>query len=277
MNILFHTIAIEPARWTPQKVSARLIDLLAPIANAGFEQLEIFEPHLDADPIEIQDALLLNQLQPVILSSYLNLIKLNESEFAEKLETLAHRIHIFGFKKVRIFPGPGISPTNSVVIAQFNARLEQLAKRLPQTEVLLETHDGSLADDPQLIVRLIDELGLPNVGLLFQPTIFTQESAMAQFAIQKHRIRHLHLQNRKPDNSFSTLLDGVISWPSFLAELAPEIDATLEFVPADICGIEQFNLEATLTQARTEKNYIKSVAAEPSPRSFQPRRPGVHL
>ena len=261
MKILLHTIALEPARWIPKRVSCRLVDLLAPIAKAGFDQLEIYEPHLDEGAAEIREGLVQHQLKPVMLSSYLNLnpAETSDMELSAKLEVLAGRIKFFGFQKLRLFAGSRMSPTDNAAIARFSTRIRNLANRLPRTEVLLETHDGSLADNPRLLVRIIEELALPNVGLLYQPTLFTAKEALDQLALQKHLIRHVHLQNRNPDLTFSTLRDGMVPWKSILAGLSPGVDATLEFVPAGICTVEQFKLQETLDQACSEAEYIRQL------------------
>jgi sugar phosphate isomerase/epimerase len=94
------------------------------------------------------------------------------------------------------------------------------------------------------------------VGLLYQPTVFERESALAQLQIQKPFIRHLHLQNRNPDLSFATLRDGVIPWPEILTEIGEKAGATIEFVPEGICPEETFDLQATLRQAREETDYL---------------------
>ena len=75
MKIYLHTIALEPARWTAQRVSQNLIDLLPVIAEAGFPEVEVFEPHLTSETTsgEIRDAFARFGITPVILSSYLNM------------------------------------------------------------------------------------------------------------------------------------------------------------------------------------------------------------
>src|SRR5205823_2296028 len=152
--------------------------------------------------------------------------------------------------------------TDGKGIEVFKARLLRLISQIPATQVLLETHDGSLADDPALLVRLVEELALPKLGLLFQPTVFNAESARKQFQIQRPFIRQIHLQNRNPDLSFATLRDGVISWNQILEQLGGEADATLEFVPAGICNVEQFDLAKTLRQARTEADYVCGITGK---------------
>ena len=93
------------------------------------------------------------------------------------------------------------------------------------------------------------------MGLLYQPTFFEPESALRQFAIQQPYIRQIHLQNRHPDLSFAPLGEGVIPWGSILPKLKKSITATLEFVPAGICRVEEFDLAAVLLQAQSEAAY----------------------
>ena len=265
MNILLHTIALEPARWTPQRVSRPLIELLPEIAKAGFSQIEIYEPHLTAETVvpEIKAALEKNQLAPVVLSSYANLnpAVTSDAEVEGLITQIAERVAFYGFRKLRLFPGPKMDPSDNAGVEAFKQRVRLLAARIPQTEILLETHDGSLADDASVIVRIVQDLALPNVGLLFQPTFFQQrEPILEQFSLQKPYIRHIHLQNRMPDLSFVRMNEGIIPWPEIIPQLGTGIDATLEFVPVAICSVEQFDLATALKQVGEEVAYVRSLA-----------------
>lgn len=266
MNVLLHTIALEPARWTSQRVSQSFADLLPRIAAAGFRDIEVFEPHLEhlEDEAAGRDTIAANGLNPVILSSYLNLNpeKVPENDVDTGIEKLAERVAAFGFRKVRLFAGSGMDPANAEGVRIFTARLERVASAMPATEFLIETHDGSLADDPELIVRIVDDVAAENVGLLYQPTVFEPGPALSQLAIQKTRIRHLHLQNRWPDLSFAPLAEGVIPWPEILKELDYSVDATVEFVPGGICEVAAFDLETSLQEARKEADYVRALAGE---------------
>lgn len=255
MEIFFHTIALEPARWTPRKVSLSLFALLPKIAEAGFRTVEIFEPHLreESERPGIRNLLRDAGLQPAILSSYLDLAALPENDVPAAFAALDETLRFFGFSKVRIFPGPRIAPEDDAAVTVFTRRLESLAEQLSGFEILLETHDGSIADDPRRIVQIVKDLGAPHVGLLFQPTIFDGKTEVAQFSLQKDFVRHVHLQNRKPDKSFETLENGVTPWRSLLNDLPSGVNASLEFVPAGICPEAEFDLEAVLAQAVREK------------------------
>jgi sugar phosphate isomerase/epimerase len=216
MRLLLHTIALEPARWTPQRTSRTLTELLPHIAAANFRELEIFEPHLGAATIstEIRDAFARFNFTPEILSSYidLNAARTGDADFISAATTIRARMEFYGFRKLRVFPGPGMNPSDETGISVFMRRMECLNKALPETEILLETHDGSLADDPGVITGIVRTLGMPRVGLLYQPTIFEPEAALSQFETEKEFIRHLHLQNRNADLTFARLKDGVVPW-----------------------------------------------------------------
>ncbi|MBE2203778.1 MAG: sugar phosphate isomerase/epimerase [Chthoniobacterales bacterium] len=264
MKILLHTIALEPARWLPQRVTRPLVELLPHIAKAGFRELEVFEPHLTADveSQEIRGALEQYELLPVILSSYLNLnpAATSDAELEEKLGELAGRVAFYGFKKVRLFPGSKMDPADREGVEIFQDRVRRVAARMADGEVLLETHDGSLADDPAIMVRIVQNLALPNVGLLFQPTNFlSRESILAQFRLQRPFIRHLHLQSRMADLSMARLGEGLVPWPEIFSGLSGSVDATLEFVPAGICPPESFDLSATIQQAAAEAAHVRTL------------------
>ena len=261
MHILFHTIAVEPERWTPQRVSQKLAELIPRIAGKGFKRLEIYEPHLtEGDEEEIRGLLAEHELEAVVLSSYLQVApeKTDDAKFAAEKSALVERVKRFGFRKVRLFPGSGVSPTDEAATRIVAERVSQIAKELPEVGILLETHDGSIADDAETIVALVKRMNLPNVGLLWQPTVFEAEAALKQFAVQKELIRHVHLQNRNPDGSFSTLHAGVVPWEKILPQL--DVDFTLEFVPSGICAVEKFDLETSLNEAVMEAEYVRAAS-----------------
>ena len=263
MNILLHTIALEPARWTPLRVSQPLVKLLPRIAAHGFSQIEIFEPHLanEAEWPEIKAALKAANVEAVMLSSYMSLHPkaTPEAELDQRIGELKRWLDAFGFRKVRIFPAADVTEEGVRILS---ARLRRLAAAIPHVEIVLETHDGSLADDPALLVKMMENLDLPNVGLLYQPTFFDAKESLDQFELEKPFIRHLHLQGRPKDKSFVPLREGLVPWEKIISGLEREVTATLEFVPSGICPMEQFDLEASLREARDEVNYVEQLSAE---------------
>ncbi len=261
MNILLHTIALEPARWTPQRVSRPLSELLPIIAGAGFYKLEVFEPHLALLPDEHAMVPLFARLHliPMVLSSYLDLSPHANPDgpFSTQADELLQRIDRFGFSKVRLFPGRSPSPAQVTdTVRLIGSRLQHLAEQRPAVEFLLETHDGSLADDPARAVALLETAGRDNVGLLWQPTVFEPGAARAQWAVQKPYVRHIHLQNRTAGGKFCRLEDGVISWREFLSSVEFAVDVSLEFVPSAICEVDEFELTTSVQEAVEEFGYV---------------------
>ncbi len=264
MDILLHTIALEPARWTPQRVAQPLVKLLPHLAAHGFSRIEIFEPHIAnrAEWPQISAALKDSNVQAVMLSSYLDLHPraTPDQELDGRIGDLKRAMDTFGFRKVRIFPRADLTADGARI---FTMRLHRLAAAIPQTEILLETHDGSLADDPALLVSVMENLDLERVGLLYQPTFFDAAQSLDQFEMQKPFIRHLHLQGRSDDKGFVKLRDGLVPWERIIPALDDSVTATLEFVPSAICPVEQFDLETSLREAREEMDYVQKIDGTP--------------
>jgi len=238
MEIHLHTIALEPARWTPRRVSRPLAELLPEIAGTGVASLEIYEPHLSMAPDEAALPALLAEhgLRPAILSSYLPLspAMADDTRFAALADELEARVRRFGFPAVRLFAGQNVRPEDEAAIARVRERVQTLADRLPETAFLLETHDGSIADSPERVLALVDEIARPGVGLLYQPVVFDPEKALAQFNLQRRAIRHLHLQDRNASGRMVRIGEGVVPWREILAVHGPDGTASLEFIPGGI-------------------------------------------
>ena len=150
-----------------------------------------------------------------------------------------------------------VSPERESASSTSGARLprdpEEASRALGQVQELLRRH------------QVVEELALPNLGLLFQPTFFQpRERILEQVRIEKPHIRHIHFQNRMPDRSFVSLRAGIFPWPEILGELGKPMDATLEFVPSGICAAERFDLAASLKQAREEVEYVRGILGRPA-------------
>jgi len=262
-EIYLHTIALEPARWTPARVSAPLAALLPEIVRHGFRKLEIYEPHLSMAPDESVLPVMIGDLgiEPVILSSYATLSPSTDGEtFVALADEMAARVARFGFRKVRLFPGQRVDPADDAAVAVVQERIAKLASRMPETELLLETHDRSIADDPARIVRMVEELALPTVGLLFQPTLFERESSLSQFALQKSLVRHLHLQDRNAAREMVLLGEGMVPWEVFLRELGADVPASIEFVAAGMTPVAEFDLGRALAGVAADMKVAREMA-----------------
>jgi len=258
---MLHTIAIEPARWTPKRVTRTLAELLPAIAQTGFRELEIFEPHLALapDPEALPQALASAGLSAAVLSSYLELTpdRLPDAGFETAVALLQERVRTFGFRAVRLFaPKPGKDGTFDGLLKPALARLRTLADSLPHIGWWLETHDHTLADDPPALVRFVEECARPNVGLLFQPTRFDQPDAFAQMQLEAPFVRHLHIQNRQADLSFAPIDLGVVDWVELLRLLPEPVSFSIEFVPSGITPAESFDLDRTLAECHAAEAFV---------------------
>jgi sugar phosphate isomerase/epimerase len=261
MEVVFHTILVEPERWTERRVFRPLVDLLPDIHRRGFHALEVYEPHLGVENVspDIRESFKANSLRPLILSSYLNLnpAVTSDQELEKAGAVLLERCRFYGFEKIRLFAGPKMSPLDRAGVEIFIQRVRSMAQRLSGIEILLETHDGSLADDFQTMVSVMEGISSLNVGLLFQPTHFKDPAlTWKQFTAQKPWIRHLHLQDRNADLTFARLGRGLVPWARILRSLPPQAGVTLEFVPAGICPTKDFNLDQVLAEANDEKESL---------------------
>lgn len=258
---LLHTIALEPARWTERRVSICLAEIAERLVAYGFKYLEVFEPHLTgaSDHLAIKCACRHFGLEMVVLSSYLDLSPLSSDEptFKSALSDLEGLVESFQFDKVRLFPGHAVSPYDEAAFKELCYRVKIIAARMTRTEILLESHEDTIADSPQRLVDAIEAIARPNVGILFQPTRFNWDETLSQYNLQKKYIRHMHLQNRSPKGGFSLLADGVVDWGKLLRGVSCQ--TSLEFVPAGICLEEKFCIDEVLAQARSEMLVIQEL------------------
>jgi sugar phosphate isomerase/epimerase len=175
------------------------------------------------------------------------------------------RIRRFGFRRVRLYPGLRVDPSDEPAVMAAAKRIALLAQRSPGIEYLLESHNGSIADSPSRLVQLVRELAVPNVGIVFQPTVFEREATLRQVEAQGPWVRHLHLQNRAVNDpaQFVRLGEGAVSWAEIVGALnaagAKTFTASLEFVPSAICSPEAFDLDRSLAEAVAETKYAESL------------------
>ena len=221
MQLLLNTIMLEVNRWTSDHlITHPLIDLLAPLKNAGFAALEIWQYHISSlTPTEV-DALAHKlqslDMQTVALGAY-PLFHLDGADADTMSATLDHLIDcaaVLGVSTFKIFPGRVASADADAPIRALSVdRLKDLAARLAQHHMTLtmETHGGTLCDTLESTQQLLEELsGIANIGLCFQPyTEHDTDQAIATYDTLHPHISHIHLQNRNQTDRSATLLqDG---------------------------------------------------------------------
>ena len=218
MQLLLNTIMLEPNRWTAEHaLTWPLVDLLDPMAAAGFRDLEVWGYHLDrlseAGVEQLAAALEARAMRAVGVGAYpaFHLEGAQDEEERRSLEKLlAAAVHL-GASVFKIFPGRVASADAGDAAWRRSVEgMRRLAGRTAEAGMLLtlETHGGTLCDTLDGTRRLMKQLPEDGVGICFQPYVeHDTAAAMAAFDALGSRVRHVHLQNRK-DGAAALLEEG---------------------------------------------------------------------
>ena len=276
MQILLNTIMLEPNRWTgDHTLTCPLIDLLKPVAAAGFHELEIWQYHISRLHAKELDALKEGLdglgMRSVALGGYtqLHLTGADGEVMETQLATLVEYGAILGVKTFKIFPGSlGSDKLDETQRHLSVGRIQRLAEQLVKRDMALtlETHGNTLCDSLESAIRLLDDLSTcgESVGICFQPyTEHDTDQAIATFDALQGRVLHLHLQNRR-EGATTLLEEG--DWTDY-RRLLPHVrqsgfdgPLSLEFTegitPAD--G-ESFDLQRVIDNAARDRDFAREV------------------
>jgi sugar phosphate isomerase/epimerase len=275
MQLLLNTIMLEPNRWTAEhELTYPLVDLLAPIAVAGFAELELWGYHVDSiadgEVDRLAQGLDDHSLRAVGLGAYpsFHLAGAEDEEQRRRLERLVEIASRLGSDVFKIFPGRVASADADEAVWKRSAkRMIELSQRLCEhgMTLTLETHGGTLCDTLDSTHQLLERLPAEGVGICFQPYVEDDtDAAMAAFDTLMPRVQHVHLQNRGPGRVASLLADG--EWTDYTRFL-PHVRASgfdgpmcIEFT-AGITPPEgvAFDLDLVLSNAGRDRDFIESV------------------
>ena len=117
--------------------------------------------------------------------------------------------------------------------------------------VATEFHGGTLTDDVDSCLRLLDEVNRPNLRTMWQPPNgMGPADSLAGLRRVRPRLAYVHVFHWHPDHLHRRgLADGTNCWPAYLREIAEQSKAdgqlryaSLEFVRDD--SVEQFRSDA---------------------------------
>ena len=273
MEIVLNTIALDPNRWTEKKIPYfRLEDLLEPIAAAGFRALEIWQPHLTTlSPDEVQR--LKARVDDAGMSvPILGMYPIFHLEGREREEELTGWDRMFGFADVlgsrmlKVMPGrtPSAEMTTEVWDRSV-AFVREVLRRSEGTGTIIpcETHAGTVADNPESLLRFIGMVGSERLKVCWQPFDFASTGkAIELYDRLSPRVVHLHLQGRR--GSQMELLEGSdIDYRQVLAHIfASGFDGHLSIEFVRDCVVEspeQFHLDTVLENAQRDRRFVASV------------------
>ncbi len=226
IRLSFCTIGFQKNKWGKDRVvETPLSEILPVLAGAGYEEAELWWPHL-ADLTDAQQQALAEQMGEMnlgvsLVSPYFNftssVASADESlALAQQVITAARRVNARG---VRCFTGKvGSAEATQDQWDRAVACLQQLADGADDLLWALETHRGNLMDTIDASETLVRRIDRPNVGLIFQPTTFERSYPEALDRLAP-LTRHVHASNRGADGG-AALDAGYVDYPWVLAQLA---------------------------------------------------------
>lgn len=271
-NLLLNTIALDPNRWTPEKVAYfDLVDLLPAIAEAGFDALEVWQYHLSRLSEEEVAALgerarSLGIAFPVVgLYPALHLDGDEREREGRAMEALIARSGALGAGVVKMFAGRlGSDGVDDEAFKRSVAFAREMAEEAEARGMVLtaETHPDTLCDSVRATRRFLDAVAAPNLRVCFQPFDFTStEQTLADYWALREHVVHVHLQGRR-DDQISLLEEADLDYRTILRALAEDgFDGVLciEFVKGGIVERpEAMDLREVLANARRDRAFVEA-------------------
>lgn len=273
MQVLLNTIALEPNRWTEKKIPHfKLVDLLDAVVKAGFRQIEVWQNHVATlDPDESKrlkeraDAM---DVSFPVLGMY-PIFHLEGAEREEELgqwDAMFDAAEMFGADLLKIMPGrtPSAEMTPEVWDRSVAFVLEVLQRSEDRgTIIACETHAGTVADDPDVLLRFLEAVDSPRLKVCWQPFDFqSTEAAIALYDKLAPWIVQLHLQGSS-GGDHDLLETSDIDYRTVLGHMVKSgFDGytSIEFVRDCVTETpEQFDLSKVLANAALDREFVLSV------------------
>jgi sugar phosphate isomerase/epimerase len=275
--ILLNTVALDPHRWTADKVPFfQLPDLLNPIREAGFADLEIWQYHLDHLPVSIGElkTMLENRGMSTRIVGIYPKIHLDGAERQAELTRctrLFEEADHLGAAIVKMFVG---SVASAEVSENAYARsldfLNTLLVMAEQHDLLVagETHENTLFDRPDALERTLAVLDNQRMKVCFQPYDWKNtRRAIEDFDRLSPHIVHMHYQGRQ-DGEMVLLEDADLDYERFVPHVARSGFngySSIEFVRDCVVDRpEEMDLDQVLGNARRDRRFLERQIAEAS-------------
>ncbi len=273
MQILLNSIAVEPNRWSGGKIPHyRLEDLLPAISEAGFESVEIWQNHvalLDTDAVkslaDLADDL---KMGFPIIGMYPRFHLEGEEREAElqRFESMVAKMDILDSDIIKLMPGQLPSSEMPPDVWERSVHFfHELLERTKDAGVIftLETHGGTVADEPDALERFLEDVDSGRVEVCWQPYDFTSTGKAIQLYDRlADRIVHLHLQGRS-DGEMELLENADIDYQQVLGHIFnTDFDGylSIEFVRDCVADSpEDFDLDLVLKNARRDRKFIENI------------------
>ncbi|MCH8960418.1 MAG: sugar phosphate isomerase/epimerase [Bacteroidetes bacterium] len=273
-QLLLNTLALDPHRWTPEKVGYyRLEALLAPIAEAGFHGVELWQYHLSRESkAEVQQlrtkAEALGVCFPVVgMYPQLNLDGKSRGKAWDEVKKVVDYAALLGAEIVKIFVGS--RATDDLTEAEYERSLAFLADLVALAgsrglTITGETHAHTLFDSIDACRAVLKAVGADNFKVCFQPYDLTDTGqALAQYDALRAHVVHVHYQGRRGD-ALTLLREADLDYDALTRTLAARgFDGYLCIELVKECIVETpalFDLKRVLHQAQQDRDFVLRVA-----------------
>ncbi|MFW5857515.1 MAG: sugar phosphate isomerase/epimerase family protein [Planctomycetota bacterium] len=272
-EVLLNTIALEPNRWTAEKIPHYgLGDLLDPVRTAGFRTLEVWQHHLTRETVDAVRDLWKRAdgmgLRFGVVGGYPEFHHegaADDEAWQTQMDILEKTV-VLGAPMLKIFLGR-VSGTDAdeALVARTARRLRRLEKEAADNGVDLsvELHGGTLFQPVETGEQFLAEHGFDRIGICYQPFDFADSQAAAALADRfAGRIRHVHLQGRKRTDdgfAFCPLAEADIDYAALIPRIAaanPAATWGIEFVQDCTRPAKEFSLPAVLEHARRDADFV---------------------
>lgn len=276
IKILLNTIALEPNRWTTEKIAYyKLNQLLEPIARNGFQNLEVWQYHISREDERTvktyrQQADAFGLAFPIIgMYPKLHLQSDASKREMDKFNKMFNYAKILDAEIVKIWLGAigsaEITTDAEIRSLDFLAEALELAQQYDIT-ITAENHDNTLLDTIESCHKVLQKLDAPKLKICYQPYDFSNKTQLiSDYLSLKTSVIHVHFQGRK-NGEFALLENADLDYKVFVAALAEHGFKgywSIEFVKDCVVAQPQdFDLELVLANARRDRDFLVDAAKE---------------
>ena len=153
-----------------------------------------------------------------------------------ELEQLCRAIDLavyFGSRSIRVIPGNDDPKTHDKIVPWFKRSVEYAEEN--KIYMGVENHSAGIAGIPKLCVELVEKVGSPYFGILYEPGNIEHEGRFnyhEALDVMKEHIVHCHFKDWAPDKGYVMLGEGAINFPWIvdqLTEVGYDGDFALEY------------------------------------------------
>lgn len=256
------------------------------MATAGFRKVDLWGglPNYSNDPSECNVAALRNKaasygLKIANLGTYAGrrLIEDGEAiEWTEMTRSIDNAVAL-GSRSIRVCPGRGEDPAIIPTLVPFFRRAAEYA-RAKGVFLGMENHMGSIAGNPDAVMKLVRAVDSPHFGILFEPAnlLHCGIDGRTAYAAFRGWIVHVHVKDghvREGQYERSMLGEGTIDYAWVVGALEADGytgDYALEYEIEKVVPIEQ-GLPKWLTYFQDLKPTARPIM--PVPQAARPAGP----